>query len=79
MDNALEGCGVCKIDEKIILNKDVRNTENLVDDNFTIIKTIDIQNNYLIKEIIEDGYQLADTEEQVIIKKAKVSIYLHEE
>ena len=79
MDNALEGCGVCKIDEKIILNKDFRNTENLVDDNPTIIKTIDIQNNYLIKEIIEDGYQLADTEEQVIIKKAKVSIYLHEE
>ena len=79
MDNALETCGVCKIDEKIIINKDFHNTGNLVDDDPAIIKTFDMQNNYLIKEIIEDGYQLIDTEEEVIIKKAKVSIYLHEE
>ena len=79
MDNAIENCGVTKIDEKEIINKDFRELSILVSDNVKIIETNEIKNNYLIKEILEDGYKISGEEEEIIIKQAKVSIYLIEE
>lgn len=79
MEDSLDECGVCKIDRKRIINRDFRNLGNLVRDNPETIETYDIENNFLIKDIYEDGYQLQDSPSEVIISPAKVSMYLFNE